>query len=144
MLPFEVPLIEQTKTAILKQKFGSAASVLEKALAAGGVAAAEEVFQDLLARREGAGPVLDQNDINTLGYKLLKQTNLESAIYVFERNVVLFPTSANAYDSMAEALALAGRREQAIENYRKVIALDPANANARARLKELEKRDSKE
>ena len=144
MLPFEAPLIEQTKTGIRKQKFGSAAAVLEKALAGGGVATAEEVFQDLLARREGAGPVLDQNDINNLGYKLLEQKNLESAIYVFERNIVLFPTSANAYDSMAEALALAGRREQAIENYGKALALDPTNANARAKLKELEKRDSKE
>jgi carboxyl-terminal processing protease len=141
MLPFEVPLIEQTKTAIRKQKFGSAAAVLEKALAEGGEGAAEEVYQDLLARRLGDGPVLDQNDINNLGYKLLKQTDLESAIYVFERNVALFPRSANAYDSLAEALALAGRPEQAMENYRKSIALDPANTNARARLKVLEKRD---
>ncbi len=143
-LPSEVPQIEQAKAAIRKQKFGSAAAVLEKALAEGGVAAAEKVFPDLLARREGGGPVLDENDINNLGYKLLKQTNFESALYVFEKNAVLFPTSANVYDSLGEALAIAGRREQAIESYRKAIALDPANAGARAKLKELEKRDSKE
>ena len=141
-LPWEVPQIEQTKVAIRKQKFGSGAAVLEKALAEGGVAAAEKVFEDLLARRERGGPVLDENDINNLGYKLLK-TNVESALYVFEKNAVLFPTSANVYDSLGEAQAIAGRREQAIESYRKVIALDPANANARARLKELEKRDGK-
>jgi len=141
MFPNEVPQIEQAKTAIRKQKFGSAAAVLEEALAEGGVAAAEKVFQDLLARRGGAGPVLDENDINNLGYKLLK-TNVESALYVFEKNVVLFPKSANVYDSLGEALALAGRREQAIENYRKAIALDPTNAAARAKLNELEKRDS--
>jgi tetratricopeptide (TPR) repeat protein len=142
MFPFEVPQIEQANMAIRKQKFGSAAAVLEKALAEGGVAAAEKVFPDLLARREGAGPVLDENDFNNLGYKLLKQTNLESAIYVFEKNAVLFPTSANVYDSLGEALAIAGRREQAIESYRKAIALDPTNAGARAKLSELEKRDS--
>jgi tetratricopeptide (TPR) repeat protein len=143
MLPMEVPQIEQARVAIRKQKFGSGAAVLEKALAEGGVGAAEKVFEDLVARRESGGPVLDENDVNNLGYKLLKQTNLESAIYVFEKNAVLFPTSTNAYDSLGEAQAMAGRREEAIESYRKAVALDPTNANARARLKELEKRDSK-
>lgn len=143
MLPSEVPQIEQARTAIRKQKFGSGAALLEKALAEGGVDAAEKVFQDLLARREGgAGPVFDENDFNNLGYKLLKETNLESAVYVFEKCALLFPTSTNAFDSLGEALATAGRREQAIESYRKAIALDPNNANARAKLKELEKRES--
>jgi carboxyl-terminal processing protease len=144
MLPSEVPLIEQTKTAIRKLKFGSAAAVLEKALADGGVAAAEGVFQNLLARRESGGPVFDENDFNNLGYKLMKQMNLEAALYVFEKNSFLFPTSANVYDSLGEALAIAGRTEHAIENYRKAIALDPTNAGARAKLRELEQRDRKE
>jgi tetratricopeptide (TPR) repeat protein len=140
MLPYEVPQIEQAKVSIRKQKFGSAAAVLEKALNDGRVAAAEKVLADLLARRGDAGPVFDEGDFNNLGYRLLKETNLESALYVFEKNVVLFPTSANAHDSLGEALALAGRREQAIEHLRKAIELDPTNASARARLKELEKR----
>lgn len=37
---------------------------------------------------------------------------------------------------------MAGRREQAIDTCRKVIELDPTNARARAKLKELEKQDS--
>ena len=44
MLPWEVPQIEQVKTAILKQKQGSAADVLGKALADGGLAAAEKAL----------------------------------------------------------------------------------------------------
>ncbi len=144
MLPLEVPLIEQAKAAIRKQKFGSAAALLEKAVAEGGVAAADKVFQDMLARRDAAGPVIDENDLNNLGYKLLQQMNLESALYVFEKNAVLFPTSANVYDSLGEALAIAGRREQAIVSYRKAIALDPTNDGSRIKLKELEKQDIKE
>ena len=54
------------------------------------------------------------------------------------------PFPLYVYDSLGEAQAIAGRREQAIESYRKVIALDPANANARARLKELEKRPARD
>ena len=83
--------------------------------------------------------MFDEKDFNNLGYRQLKQMNLEAALYVFEKTAVLFPTSANAYDSLGEALAIAGRREQAIESYRKAIALDPTNAGARAKLKELEK-----
>ncbi len=139
MLPWEAPQIEAAKTAIRKQKFGSAALVLEKALAEGGVASADRAFQDLIARRDRGGPVIDEGDFNALGYKLLKAKNAESALYVFGKNVALHPTSGNAWDSLGEAQAGAGRLEQAIESYRKAVALDPSNASARARLKELEK-----
>jgi carboxyl-terminal processing protease len=136
--PWEVPQIAHANTAIRKQKFGSAAAVLEKALAAGGVAAGDRTFQDLLARRESGGPVFDEADFNNLGYRLMKEKNLEGALYVFEKNVALYPQSGNAFDSLGEAQLNAGRREQAIESYRKAVALDPTNAGARAKLKELE------
>ena len=44
MIPLEVPQIEQVKTAILKQKQGSAAAILGKALADGGLEAAEKAL----------------------------------------------------------------------------------------------------
>jgi carboxyl-terminal processing protease len=140
MLPWEVPQIEQVKTAILKQKQGSAADVLGKALADGGLEAAEKVLVQLSSRREHGGPVFDEADFNALGYRLLQENNLEFALYVFEKYVQLYPDSSNAYDSFGEALLKAGRKAQAIESYRKSLALNPANANARSKLKELEKK----
>jgi tetratricopeptide (TPR) repeat protein len=140
MYPWEVPQIEQVKTAILKQKQGSAADVLGKALADGGLPAAEKALAQLSSRREHGGPVFDEADFNALGYRLMQENSLEFALYVFEKNVQLYPGSSNAYDSLGEALLKAGRKAQAIESYRKSLALNPSNANARSKLKELEKR----
>ena len=139
MLPWEAPQIEAAKTAIRKQKFGSAAGSSRRHWPRAASPSADRAFQDLLARRDRGGPVIDEGDFNALGYKLLKAKNTEGALYVFEKNVALHPTSGNAWDSLGEAQAEAGRLGQAIESYRKAVALDPANANARARLKELEK-----
>lgn len=47
------------------------------------------------------------------------------------------PDEFNPHDSLGEAYLKAGRREQAIENYRKSLELNPANENARAVLREL-------
>jgi hypothetical protein len=52
-------------------------------------------------------------------------------------NVLAFPGSANAYDSLGEAFLVAGDTTLAIENYRKSLALDPGNANAEEVLKRL-------
>jgi carboxyl-terminal processing protease len=140
MLPWEVPQIEQVKTAILKQKQGSAADVLGKALADGGLPAAEKALVQLSNQRDHGGPVFDEADFNALGYRLMQENNLESALYVFEKNVQLYPDSSNAHDSLGEVFLKAGRKAQAIESYRKSLALNPGNANARLKLKELEKR----
>ena len=140
MLPWEVPQIEQVKTAILKHKQGSAADLLGKALADGGLPAAEKALVQLSSQREHGGPVFDEADFNALGYRLLQEKNIGFALYVFEKNVQLYPDSSNAYDSLGEAFLESGRKAQAIESYRKSLALDPSNANARSKLKELEKR----
>ena len=138
MLPWEAPQIEAAKTAIRKQKFGSAAGVLERALAEGGVASADRASRIWSPGATAAVPVIDEGDFNALGYTLLKAQNTEGALYVFDKNAALHPTSGNAWDSLGEAQAVAGRLEQAIESYRKALAIDPANTNARARLKALE------
>jgi cytochrome c-type biogenesis protein CcmH/NrfG len=71
------------------------------------------------------------------GYQLLEQKRLDDAIAIFRLNAAEHPTSANVYDSLAEAYLLVGRRELAIRNYRKSLRLDPTNENARAALEKL-------
>ena len=139
MIPMEVPQIEQVKTAILKQKRGSAASALGKALAEGGLEAAKKTWTQLMRRRDKDGPVFDEDDFNAIGYGFLQEKKFAFAIFVFEKGVQLYPDSGNAYDSLGEAYFKAGRKAEAIQSYRKSLALDPGNANARKMLKELEK-----
>ncbi len=81
---------------------------------------------------------LDEGSINGWGYSLLTAKHLPEAICVFKFNVSANPDSSNVYDSLAEAYMKAGDKEHSMENYRKSLEKDPANDNAKEKLKELE------
>ncbi|UCC44940.1 MAG: hypothetical protein JSU65_03180 [Candidatus Zixiibacteriota bacterium] len=81
---------------------------------------------------------VDERKINGLGYAFISRHLLEQAIAVLRLNVIAYPKSANAYDSLAEAFMKAGDRENAIENYRISLELNPENANAAEKLRILE------
>jgi carboxyl-terminal processing protease len=138
MFSYERPTIEQARLALRKAKLGSAAELFGKALAEGGVPAAEKKLKKLLKSRPN-GPVFDEADFNALGYRLLQGNRLDSALYVFEKATRLYPDSWNAWDSLGEAAAKAGRNEQAIANYRKSLELNPKNKNGQAMLEKLTK-----
>lgn len=83
-----------------------------------------------------------EGKFNQAGYDLLRDDNLESALFVFQLNTNLFPNSANAWDSLGEASLQAKQKDKAIEYYNKAIMLDPNGSvgeNARRMLKEMEK-----
>jgi carboxyl-terminal processing protease len=136
MYPWERPQIERAKFALRKAKLGSAAIIFGRALADGGVPAAETKLQELQAGRE-AGPVFDENDFNALGYQLLQEGSVQSAVYVFKKTAQLYPDSWNAHDSLGEALLKAGRKEEAIQHYRKSLELNPRNQGAKKILEDL-------
>jgi CubicO group peptidase (beta-lactamase class C family) len=83
------------------------------------------------ARRRFPELHLNENRINAWGYRLLFAPRPAEAKALFGYNVAQHPDSANAHDSYAEALAAAGDRDGAIAEYRRSLALDPANDNAR-------------
>lgn len=68
--------------------------------------------------------------LNLAGYQYLNQEKFDDAIKVFSLNVNLFPSSWNAYDSLGEAYLKAGKKDLAIENYKKSVELNPNNVNA--------------
>jgi carboxyl-terminal processing protease len=136
MFSWEQAQIEQAKAALRKAKLGAAAELFGKALAEGGVPAAEKKLKKLLKSRQD-GPVFDENDFNNLGYQLLQENKLESAVYVFETNARLYPESWNTWDSLGEILGKAGQKERAIKSYRKSLELNPGNRNGKAALKQL-------
>lgn len=83
-----------------------------------------------------------EDKINQSGYNLLNAKQNDGALFVFQLNTRLFPQSANAWDSLAEAHYRAGHKEQAIEFYRKAMAMDPNGStgeNAKRMLTEIEK-----
>ena len=138
MFPWEPPQIERAKTAVRKQRLGSAADTLGKSLVEGGIPAADAKLRELLARRGKDGPVFEEADFNNLGYRLLQENKIEAAVYVLGKTAELYPDSWNAYDSLGEVLAKMGQKERAIESYRKSLELNPGNKNGQAALKRLE------
>jgi tetratricopeptide (TPR) repeat protein len=82
-----------------------------------------------------------QGEFNKAGYELLNGKRYEEAIYVFNMTAELFPESANAWDSLAEAYWKSGAIEKAKEYYKKAVSLDPDGnfgANAMRMLKQIE------
>jgi predicted alpha/beta superfamily hydrolase len=98
----------------------------------------EEQYQSL-SRRLGVETFLSEGLINYFGYVFLNTyPDQDKSLLYFRLNTAHYPRSANVWDSLAEAYAVQGRRDLAIENYRKSLELNPANANAAAQLKKLE------
>ena len=81
----------------------------------------------------------NENSINLLGYEFLEDGKTEIALAIFKLNMEAFPNSFNVYDSYAEALLKSGEIEEAIVNYKKSLALNPKNNNAKKMLKDIRK-----
>jgi len=82
---------------------------------------------------------IEEQKINSFGYKLLGARKNKEAIEVFKINVEKYPNSANVYDSLAEAYMNDKQNELAIKNYQKSLELNPDNSNAIEMLKKLKK-----
>ena len=82
----------------------------------------------------------NEASINAVGYHRLMDEKIDEAIALFSLNVLEYPDSWNAFDSLAEAQLKKGNREDAIKNYKRSLELNPENANGQAVLKELEEK----
>ncbi|CAM3181383.1 serine hydrolase [Corallococcus soli] len=88
-------------------------------------------------KRDDAAGKLSPNDLNNLGYRLLREGQQGDALKVLKANVELYPTDANAHDSLGEGYMEAGQKAEAITHYKKSLALDPKNSRAVEMLKKL-------
>lgn len=80
---------------------------------------------------------LSQVDLNAKGYEMIKRGFYKKAIGLFTLEILSFPKSYDAYDSLGEAYMMDGHLNKAIENYRKSLELNPENTNAKEKLKEV-------
>jgi len=85
----------------------------------------------MLAEQERKGPEEGlEPALNALGYRLLRHGMAELAVSAFQTNTRLFPSSANAFDSLGEGLAAASRREEALLAFERALQLDPKLTNS--------------
>ena len=80
---------------------------------------------------------MSEDVVNDIGYDLLGRGHLAEGVALLRLNAEAYPESWNAHDSLGEAYARAGERDLAIRSYRRSLQLNPANENARTRLREL-------
>lgn len=83
-----------------------------------------------------------ETEFNNAGYRLMGQERFDGAVFVLEMNTKLFPKSANAWDSLAEAHLKSNNFVKAKEYYNKAITLDPngpTGDNARNMISQMNK-----
>jgi CubicO group peptidase (beta-lactamase class C family) len=85
---------------------------------------------------------LDEDELNILGYRLLRTDQVDESIAFFKLNVQAHPESWNAHDSLGEAYFVSGQPELARESYEKSLQLNPKRpSTALARLLAKENRE---
>ena len=77
------------------------------------------------------------SELNTYGYVLIARGAIEEAITTFTINTLAYPHVANTFDSLAEAYVKSDQTDLAIENYEKVLKLEPENELAKTALEKL-------
>ena len=82
--------------------------------------------------------LINEGDLNSLGYRELRENNFNDAINIFKINVALHPTSYNVYDSLGEALLKSGDTVQALVNFKKSLVYDSGNKRIKETIKRLE------
>lgn len=101
-----------------------------------GVEQAVRQYHDLKATQPSVYR-FEENELNNLGYQLLRAKKFRDAIRVFQLNVEAYPQSSNVYDSLGEAHMDDGNKPLAIANYKKSLELNPQNRNGAKMLEKL-------
>ena len=80
------------------------------------------------ARSFGFDERLPEGELNQLGYgvlQILKKPSL--AVWVFGQNVLLYPESANVYDSLGDGLLAVGDTTAAIAQFKRAVDVGTRN-----------------
>ena len=75
--------------------------------------------------------------IDQSGHRLLAEGKYDKAIAVFRLNLFAHPEVASVYESLADAYSRTGNKTQAIENYKKYLAMEPNDTETAEKLKKL-------
>ncbi len=92
-----------------------------------------------LFQKDSIKSYISENEVNRMGYKLLRSNDYDNAITVFKLNVLLYPNSDNSYDSLADAYLKTGDSLEAYNNYKIAVLLNSGNQRAKAFLEHYSK-----
>ena len=97
---------------------------------------AGEIFRSRVANT--ASYQVTEEEIDSLGYHLIKQNQIRPALAVFQINVELFPESWKAWDSYGEGFMYMNDEKSCREAYSRSLEVNPENRNASKMLRYLD------
>jgi tetratricopeptide (TPR) repeat protein len=127
---------EPSRISVRAVALVTVSKVLAEALEEEGVEGFEAAYESYRADpvRGGENTV---GEMITYGYSFLLKARMTEALTVFEINAAGNPAAAAAQYHLGEAYRYAGRADDAIAQYRRVLELDPEHAPSFARLAQL-------
>lgn len=90
-----------------------------------------ELYRNLKKNKPDDYNFSNENELNDLGYELLRDNKTDAALKIFSLNVQEFPNSGNVYDSRGEAYFNKKEYDLSKSDYQKSLELDTANHNAK-------------
>jgi tetratricopeptide (TPR) repeat protein len=81
---------------------------------------------------------LDKSMLTAWGDDLIGENALPEAIDLLKFEVQTYPDTSSGHATLADAYMKSGQKQLAIDNYRKALAINPDNEDAKEKLKELE------
>ena len=84
-----------------------------------------------IQKKDSLNPVIEERQLNKLGYAYLRQNEVDKAIEIFKINTVLYPKSSNTFDSLADAFLKKEDTINALENLKKALAINPENRRSK-------------
>ena len=115
----------------VRRKTGDMPPTLEsfvRRLALDGFDRSVDVYQRFTARHPGFR--LDENELFSWGLRLMELRDFVRAREIFRLGSHLYPDKSFLIEGLAEMQAKTGQEEEALANYRRVLALDPQHADA--------------
>ncbi len=89
------------------------------------------MFYDL-GQRGGRVPLFTEAQLNELGYFHLQAGRAGEASRLFRLNTLVYPSSANTYDSLADAYLATGQNELALRMSERALELLPKDRSSDA------------
>ena len=81
---------------------------------------------------------ISENELDSMGYHLIKQNRTLEAVVIFRINVALFPDSWKVWDSLGEGFMYMNDETQCRKAYNKSLEINPDNRNAGKQLRNVE------
>ncbi len=136
VIPPNSTLIFETELMSVEEPKLSLADTLLTTIFEKGIDSAAAQYHELYKTQKDKYD-FDEDKINFLAYRLLKNNMADYAIAILKLNSETYPNSSNIYDVLGEAYLIKGDKESAIQNFDKALKLNPQDTNAEDMLKKL-------